>query len=497
MPRRASAGNKNAASRVADTTPPPWWSWKGSRAGRFVRFAETYIRLPKGHGHGQPLVLLGWEKDFAEEFLAEHVTAAGLTVARGAGKSSLFTALATFAGFESAEESGSPFVPIIAVSLAQARSAVYSGVVSAVLHEPELANRSITFQGMGTERIWVPLSEGIIAPKAGDPDTLQGMDLTLGLVDEFGHLGIETWNAVLMSRKRPGARVLGAGTFGPDRDSALYQLRNVVRGGGAPESFVWKEFSGAPGADINDEDNWPLANPSLPFFPDIEFLRNAAAMSPEPLFRTYHLNEPDVVGHDSWLGSDARVIWDSLEDPYTLVPKAPTWVGLDVGLIRDSTAVVAVQNRTDKPKMHATARIWMPSPGSTVDIADVVQHLRDLADTYDVQEISFDPRLFELPSLMLIDEGLRMTRVDQSIERMTPIVGGLYELIRRAGITHDHDTAFGDQVVNAVPRLNERGFTLSKSKSAPRGHIDSCVALALAVDRASHPKKQRAPLVVL
>jgi hypothetical protein len=42
---------------------------------------------------------------------------------------------------------------------------------------------------------------------------------------------------------------------------------------------------------------------------------------------------------------------------------------------------------------------------------------------------------------------------------------------------------FGNQVLNAIPRFNEHGFTLSKSKS--RGRIDAAIALALAVDRAT------------
>jgi phage terminase large subunit-like protein len=139
----------------------------------------------------------------------------------------------------------------------------------------------------------------------------------------------------------------------------------------------------------------------------------------------------------------------------------------------------------------------MPSPGETVDMSDVLGHLRLLASLYSVREISFDPRLFELPAQMLSDEGLPMVEVPQSVERMTPIVGALYELIRKRGLSHDADEVFATQVVNAVPRLNERGYTLSKSKSAPRGHIDACVALALAVDRAQHPKKERPKLVVL
>ena len=139
----------------------------------------------------------------------------------------------------------------------------------------------------------------------------------------------------------------------------------------------------------------------------------------------------------------------------------------------------------------------MPTPGQSVDIAAVTGYIRQLAQDYRVAAVSYDPRLFELPALMLLESRLPMVEVPQSIERMTPAVGALYELIRRGGLSHDGDQVFADQVINAVPRLNERGYTLSKSKSAPRGHIDAAVALVLAVDRAQHPVRKRAPLVVL
>jgi phage terminase large subunit-like protein len=390
------------------------------------------------------------------------------------------------------DSQGAPLIPIVAASLNQARTAVYAQVVSMIQAEPELARRSLVFSGVGTETILVPRTGGKIIPRSSDPDTLQGLDIWPGgYVDEIGHITQATWDAVLLGRKRKGARVLGAGTWGPDTTSPLYQLRKMVRDGNAPQDFLWRVHSGVPGAALLDEANWHKANPNLKHgMPDIAFLRNAAVMTPEAAFRTYHLNEPDVIGHDSWLGPDARTIWAGLEDHYELSSSEPTYIGVDVGLVRDSTAIVVLQNRRSDDRLHAIAKIWMPPLGGTVDIAAVTQYLRDLAKRFDVRAISYDPRLFELPAIMLEEGGLPMVKVPQSVEEMTPIVGALFELIMRGGLTHDADELFASQVINAVPRLNERGFTLSKSKSAPRGHIDACVALALAVDRYAH----KAPL---
>jgi phage terminase large subunit-like protein len=114
-----------------------------------------------------------------------------------------------------------------------------------------------------------------------------------------------------------------------------------------------------------------------------------------------------------------------------------------------------------------------------------MEHIRELSRAYGVVEVSFDPRFFDVPAKMLADEGLPMLKVDQSPERMTPICGGLFEAIKRGEVHHDGDEALAMHVLNAVPRFNERGFTLQKSKS--RGRIDGCIALALALDLALHP----------
>lgn len=80
-----------------------------------------------------------------------------------------------------------------------------------------------------------------------------------------------------------------------------------------------------------------------------------------------------------------------------------------------------------------------------------------------------------------------MEEVPQSVERMTLVIGSLLEVIKRAELHHNADDTLSMHVLNAVPRYNDRGFTLQKSKS--RGRIDGCIALALAVDQAMRPEE--------
>ena len=159
---------------------------------------------------------------------------------------------------------------------------------------------------------------------------------------------------------------------------------------------------------------------------------------------------------------------------------------MDVGLKRDSTAVIAVQRRPDN-LLHAKIEtlcgrgLWVPATDDAVDVTDVMQYIRELNLRYTVEAVSFDPRFFDVPAKMLADDGLVMVEVPQSVEHMTPVCGHLLEMIKRGELRHDGDEAFATHILNAVPRFNERGFTLQKSKS--RGRIDAAIALALAIDR--------------
>jgi len=476
----------NSAKRVASTTPGPWktdpdWLRVKNRASRAIRFIETYCRAPKGEGFGSPVRLAPFQKRFLRDVLAPGVDIGVLGTPRGNGKSTFGGALAVWALFDD-DETGSPQVPVIATTLAQAYRSCYGVALSMIRHEPELERRALIYTGVGTSRVVVPASEGELFPVSNEPDGLQGLDPSFALVDEIGFQPQESWDSLRMGAgKRSRSLIVGVGTPGFDRTNALYHLRKAIREGATLPGVVYREYSAPEDCELDDRKAWRKANPALA----AGFLRASAletdlAITPEGHFRIFRLGQW-VDGTESWLGKNGGATWDALEGDYEFVPGAPTWAALDVGIKRDSTAVALVQ-RDDAGKLHVSARFWVPTEDQPVDVTDVMQHLRDLAQTYDLEAISFDPRFFDVPAKMLGDEGLPMVEIPQSVERMTGILGSLLEVIKRGEIAHDGDPLLRLHVLNAVPRFNERGFTLQKSKS--RGRIDGVIALALAVDRA-------------
>lgn len=485
MPQSAKVGNRNAGKKWVDPGPAPWTRWKTKdRAERAIRWIETYCVLPKGHGAGKPLKLAEFQKDWLRAALAPGVTSSAMQVARGNGKSTFLAAVALWALFDP-DVGGAPQVPIVATTVQQAVRSVYGVSLSMIAASPTLESRAMVYSAIGAQKVKAPQTGGEMFPVSCDPDGLQGLDPSLAVCDEIGFMQVESWDSLLLaSGKRPKSLVVGIGTPGFDRRSALWHLRTRVKSGAELPGFHYTEYAADEGCSILDEAQWALANPALAEnYMNIDALRTAVALSPESHFRIFRLGQW-VDGVESWLGADGRSVWRSLADPWAMEPSAPTWVGVDVALKHDSTAISWVQQRGDR--FHVKAKIWLPRDDGRLDVSDAMAWIRELASIYDVRAVAYDPRFFDLPAQQLEDEGLPMLEFPQSLERMTPAVGACFEMIKRGELSHDGDEAFETQVLNAVSRSNERGFTLAKSKSKDR--IDSAVAMCIALSVASKPQ---------
>jgi phage terminase large subunit-like protein len=174
----------------------------------------------------------------------------------------------------------------------------------------------------------------------------------------------------------------------------------------------------------------------------------------------------------------------------------PVWVGIDMALKRDTIAVVVAQpQQTDSgERLVVRAKIWQPTLDG-VDVAGVEAHLVELHNTYQVQEFIYDPAFFERSAEALSDRGLNMVEFSQSPARMIPACGNTYELIVAKKVAHDGSPVFTDQVLSAAQRMSANGWTLSKGKSKRK--IDACIAMVMALDRATRKPEQEAVPAVL
>jgi phage terminase large subunit-like protein len=154
--------------------------------------------------------------------------------------------------------------------------------------------------------------------------------------------------------------------------------------------------------------------------------------------------------------------------------------------------VVVVQQQNER--FVVRAKIWQPELEG-VDVAYVERHLRELHNTYRVVEYAYDPAYFQRSAEALSDDGLNMVEFGQSASRMIPACGNAYEMIINKKIAHDGSPTFTDQVLSAAQRMTDNGWRLSKGKS--RRKIDACIAMVMALDRAtSRPETQPTPTVL-
>lgn len=488
------ARSGNAGKKFETTEPGPWMAWPERRPHtRCIRFITTYCRAPKGYGHGKPLRLARFQRTWIRKVLGDDsIIAAIASMPRGQGKSTLLAAIAVWATFDKCA-SGIPDVPIVATTVGQAIKSVYSVAVAMVEAEPELRRRAKLYTAISDTRIDA-LGGGKCYPIANDPDTLQGLDPTIAIMDEIGFQPLASYNSLfLASGKREWSKILAIGTPGFDQDNALWWLRSKILDGGQLTGVDFTEYAADENCDHMDESQWHKANPALAEgFMRLDALRAAAGVSLEAHFRIFRLGQW-VDGVDSWLGEDGRAVWRALVDPWRLTPGAPTFGGLDVGIKRDSTALVLCQRRPDG-RIHAACKIWMPD-NETLDVADIMQYIREVDHDFDLKALAYDPRLFELPASQLAEEGIRMIEVPQSLERMTPAFGDLYNDIKNGAISVDADRTFEQQILNGVPKFNQSGFTLKKIASKRK--IDAAYAFAMAADRIRHPVKERPPLAAV
>lgn len=285
--------------------------------------------------------------------------------------------------------------------------------------------------------------------------------------------------------KREDSLQLNTTTAGHDLDTLLGRLyqrgQKIAAGKEADPSFLMVWYEAGDQWNLEDPDQLEQAIREA-YPPDADYvnlgdIRRRYGEIPEFEFRRYFLNQW-TRADESWLPPGA---WQACVGDAQIPDGSRVWVGVDVALYHDSTAVVTVWPRPDG-KTAVQAQVWTPD-GDKLDVGDVMQHIRDVADRLDVAAVAYDPRFFDVPAGMLMDEGVPMLEVPQSPERMVPACGHAWEQIVAGQVVHDGDPVLEDHVLSAARRQSERGWSLSKGKS--RRKIDACIAMVLALHMAA------------
>lgn len=456
-----------------------------------IQWIEAHCVHTQGAWIGKPFRLFDWQERLLLELFTVRADGsrqyrwALAGVAKNQGKTELAAAVGLFMLIGDGEPS--PLVVCAAASDDQA-DLVFGAARTMCERSPTLSLITECFD----KEILVPSIPGArlrrVAAVAGTND---GQNISCVICDELhewaGERGRAVWTVLTNAtgaRRQP--LVLQITTAGFDQDTVCfeqYEYGRAVQSGEVDDSrylFHWIE---APAdADFRDPKVWEAANPSFGITVQPDFYADQLTKKPEATFRRYFLNQW-TEAEDGWISAEA---WDACLGDVAIPEDAATYVGVDIGTKKASTAIVAAA--LVDGTLHVRALIRVPTPSSPVVIADARADVGKLADELQVAEVVYDPYKFQESAEILTERGLTLVEYPQSDSRMAPASEMLFELIRERRLVHDGDPELRRQILAAVPSETERGVRISKRKSRKR--IDAAVALAMAADRALHGEQQ-------
>ena len=285
--------------------------------------------VTQGYGAGSNLRVLPWERDLVRGILSARIAA--LSVARGAGKSSIIAAIAS-AFFEHLVDSKMR-ADVICVASSFGQGKIILDHASAYLDEKLRDRKTYRIRDTGTNSSFQHRATGAsFRCIASDPKRAHGIAPALILCDEpasWLDTRASSMFAALKTSlgKIPGSRLVCLGTRPKDETHFFARLLD----GGA--GFI-QNYSVGEDADPFNRHNWHRANPSLRYFPELraiyeEEARDAALDANERAsFCALRLNMGSSDVLESWLLESSS--WARCESAKA-EPEGAYLLGLDLG----------------------------------------------------------------------------------------------------------------------------------------------------------------------
>lgn len=340
-------------------------------------------------------------------------------------------------------------------------------------------------------------ANGFMRVMAADAENVHGGIPTLLFCDELhAHKNNKLFVALQTSLgKNPDACLCTISSAGYDEDGTLGKLRTGFLA--EPDkhiddrlTFIYKESARSSFFE------WALRESDD--YKDIDLVKraNPASWITEQLLRE-QLNKPGLPEVDflrfrcnRWAKAQGDWIpagsWDKCYEKNAAIPLGSQIVlGVDIGIKRDSSAVVALWKREDG-RVVVLAKVWTPlGDGTAFETTIVRQYIRDLASQYRVTAVAYDPWSFKESAELLMAEGLPMVEVPMSNVRTVPATLSLMEAIKGEGIVHDGNRILSAHVGAGGLQDTERGVRLTKKAKNP---IDALMALMIGFTQVNQQK---------
>jgi phage terminase large subunit-like protein len=469
-------------------------------------FFERYLVHTKGPAAGEPFRLEPWQRQFVDELYQVDERGfrifkrAILGVPRGNGKSPLAAAIGLYELMTRADEPD-----IICAAAARDQAAVVFGYAASFAESGPLADQLV----VGRREIARPETRGVLRTISADGYVAHGANPSAVVIDEAHAFTTDKQRELFEAAdtavlKRPDAFWLLISTAGHDSGSLLGRLYGDVLEQLEPEQpepgltiardeangvlFYW--YGVDADCDADDEKLWKAVNPaSWVTVPELRRQRRSPSMA-TGTFKRRHLNAWVASDLERWIAGD---VWDALCDPDSRIePSAAVTIGGDGSRSYDTSAI-AWASRADDGRIDVACRVFSVRSDvphhvfhvERIDYEDIQDSLLELAETFKVSEIAFDPRYIE-PAMETVAGRLSASRVSpiEPHSRLHREALACFERqVLEGVIRHGGDPVMAEQLAwTGVDRF-ENGDPRRIRKLERSRPIDVSVALALAVWR--------------
>lgn len=504
-----------AGAGAADHARP--WEVEGlSRADRVIAFLEA-LPCTKGFGAGEPIALMGFQKDWIRSVYA--VDAAGrrmvrtglMSVARGNGKTVLVAGLclAHLVGPE-AEPRGECYS---AAATKEQASLIFAEIEAWVMAVPWLARR-LNVQAFH-KRIVDDVTGSTYRALASDGPAAHGLAASFIAADELAQWKRRELFDVLRTSmgKRAEPLLIAIGTQSPDADNVMSELVDYterLRTGELTDATFHGVLYAIPeDVDAFDPDNWHLANPAMGVFRSREELAQEAERARRiPTFAPAFLNlyanrrvdaDPKAIDPGEWDACGQEPV------PELALAGRPCYAGLDLSAVRDLTALVlyfpedggavlpyfwcpkeaiAEKEEVDRVPYRTWAgqALIEPTPGRAIDKEFIAARLAKVASQFDLRGVAYDRWGMAELQVILDRAGVKLPLVPfgQGFRDFGPAVDAFEGAMLARKIQHGGNPILRWNAGNAVFQTDPAGNRkLSKDRS--RDKIDGLVALVMAI----------------
>ena len=494
-------------------------------ARHICRFAETFCDLKLLPWQVFVLAnIFGWKKPSG----ARRFTEAWVSCAKKNGKTRLASCVALFALVADCEKY--PDVFSAATKKEQSRL-VWRDAKRCVNDNPELREHVQRWAGA----LAVKDTDGSFTPLSSDEKSMDGLRPHVIIADEVSFWADRTqWDTLvkgIVSRIQP--LTFAVTTAGPSKQCFAFGKfdlgEKILRGIYRDDSTFVAIFAIDKDDDPLDEKHWPKANPSLGVTLQIEHLKKTGAEAREvpsglSSFIQYHCNQWPEVSLQR-VGSIPVAKWDackgldligckSAHDAYVkflnLNRDLPCWLGLDVGLTSDMSAISMLWRRarfaegaSPVEKNVLITFLYMPElyllekekswgvplsqwvreewiellPGDMCDPREIKKRIVNILGKFNVRELGFDSwNAMVICSELNESQAVQCVAVSQTAKELTAPSRELLGAIHRQELVHFGNPCLAWHIGNVVLAEDEKHGGTKPEKLSANEKIDGVSA---------------------